>query len=240
MALDVNKKIIKKILVLLVLFIFSLSLSLGQQSITVTKTISKNTISQGDILKIDITIRNNNDKTLTGILNDFPPKFTKIIEEKVDLEEETGGSIMDLVKTFQVTIQPGESVIKSYSLDFSNIPDPLLNKKIDLGRSKFIDDKNNQFFSNDINVFVSSDKKLVCNYNFVCDSEENYGNCFQDCLSGLEDNYCDGLKDRRCDPDCREKEDSDCRSNLGYYTLLGFIIILLAVFLFIILRRKKS
>ena len=89
-------------------------------------------------------------------------------------------------------------------------------------------------------VFVSSDKKLVCNYNFVCESGENYGNCIQDCLSGLEDNYCDRLKDRRCDPDCREKEDSDCRNNLVYYILFGFIIIILAVSLFIILRRKKS
>jgi hypothetical protein len=51
--------------------------------------------------------------------------------------------------------------------------------------------------------------------NNVCNSNENHGNCPQDCPSGRRDGYCDGKKDGRCDPDCKEGEDPDCKRRCG-------------------------
>jgi hypothetical protein len=51
----------------------------------------------------------------------------------------------------------------------------------------------------------------LCNVNNVCDDNENYKNCPQDCKSGQEDNYCDKVNDEVCDPDCDEDEDIDCK-----------------------------
>jgi len=51
-----------------------------------------------------------------------------------------------------------------------------------------------------------------CNADSICDADENYQTCPQDCLSGGEDGYCDMQSDGRCDPDCGESEDVDCRA----------------------------
>ncbi len=50
--------------------------------------------------------------------------------------------------------------------------------------------------------------------NDVCNINENYGTCPQDCPSGRRDGYCDREEDERCDPDCKE-EDPDCKSKCG-------------------------
>lgn len=45
----------------------------------------------------------------------------------------------------------------------------------------------------------------------VCQGNENFSSCAQDCRSGMRDNYCDKQSDRVCDPDCAKESDSDCR-----------------------------
>jgi len=50
----------------------------------------------------------------------------------------------------------------------------------------------------------------------ICESNENYATCPQDCRSGVKDGYCDGVADGTCDPDCFAlpdhgiSEDPDC------------------------------
>ena len=48
----------------------------------------------------------------------------------------------------------------------------------------------------------------------VCQRQENYKTCPQDCSSGGKDNYCDKVKDGICDPDCKMGEDPDCVGHL--------------------------
>lgn len=60
---------------------------------------------------------------------------------------------------------------------------------------------------------VDPDCKGECG-NEVCNINENYGTCPQDCSSGRRDGYCDREEDERCDPDCKE-EDPDCKSKCG-------------------------
>ena len=45
----------------------------------------------------------------------------------------------------------------------------------------------------------------------VCDADENYNNCHEDCPSGEKDNYCDKQSDGKCDPDCSKEEDIECK-----------------------------
>ena len=60
----------------------------------------------------------------------------------------------------------------------------------------------------------------ICNRNGVCEHDETYLNCPQDC-SGSKDNYCDTLRDGVCDPDCSRWEDLDCICNKDAICELG-------------------
>ncbi|MBN1502435.1 hypothetical protein JW930_02745 [Candidatus Woesearchaeota archaeon] len=48
----------------------------------------------------------------------------------------------------------------------------------------------------------------------ICEKNENYLVCPQDCISGVKDNYCNNARDRVCDPDCYGG-DPDCSTT--YY-----------------------
>lgn len=61
---------------------------------------------------------------------------------------------------------------------------------------------------------VDPDCKGECG-NGVCNINENFASCPQDCRSGGRDGYCDGEKDNKCDPDCKGEQDPDCRSKCG-------------------------
>ncbi|MBI2663818.1 hypothetical protein HYX10_00565 [Candidatus Woesearchaeota archaeon] len=49
----------------------------------------------------------------------------------------------------------------------------------------------------------------VCGDN-ICQDQENYGSCSEDCPAGTADGYCVELQDNVCDPDCDSSVDADC------------------------------
>jgi len=48
----------------------------------------------------------------------------------------------------------------------------------------------------------------------VCEDQESFETCSQDCASGGADDYCDEIKEGICDPDCRGTTDTDCRGEV--------------------------
>jgi hypothetical protein len=58
----------------------------------------------------------------------------------------------------------------------------------------------------------SLDLSQLCNYNGLCDSEENRLSCFEDCREDTKRDYCDPSKDGVCDRDCLPEWDPDCLS----------------------------
>lgn len=60
------------------------------------------------------------------------------------------------------------------------------------------------FYSNSLTVTIK------CNSNRICERNENYYNCPEDCTSGSRDGYCDKVIDGICDADCLSEQDLDC------------------------------
>jgi len=76
-----------------------------------------------------------------------------------------------------------------------------------------------------ISVDVSQFARL-CGDN-ICQANENYGNCPNDCRSGIKDGYCDRARDGVCDTDCSAKDDPDCAKPANYlYIVLGIAALL--------------
>ena len=61
-------------------------------------------------------------------------------------------------------------------------------------------------FSYDISAFSN-----VCGDN-ICQGQESYEDCNEDCPSGSKDDFCDRVRDNRCDPDCSPALDADCKA----------------------------
>lgn len=74
--------------------------------------------------------------------------------------------------------------------------------------------------------------------NGMCDKDENYGSCPQDCESGRRDGYCDGVKDGRCDPDCPEGRDADCKGGVNKFLII-IILLIVGILAFFIFRGMK-
>jgi len=197
--------------------------------VIVEKTILKDVVYPEETLKVNIKVINNFDIQLNGELYDSPPDFITIIK---DNEIVDGLEIPDFnnIKTFNLEIPPKDSATFQYTLQFSDIPDALLNNNYSLGTALVVDSEGKEIYSNDVAIFLKTDKELACNYNYQCEEGENHMNCFQDCLSGALDGYCDGLGDGRCDVDCGTFEDSDCLkkklSENKIYIVIGLIIII--------------
>jgi len=92
--------------------------------------------------------------------------------------------------------------------------------------------------------------KLCADY--ICESNENYNTCPQDCRSGVKDGYCDGAADGVCDSDCLQDQDTDCaklaasaptqqtKSNISSVVVWSLIIvIIIAAVALIIIKKKK-
>jgi len=84
----------------------------------------------------------------------------------------------------------------------------------------------------------------------ICESNENYATCSQDCRSGVKDGFCDRVADGVCDPDCfimsdhGTSEDPDCKATfyapspaVAWWVVGGLAVILVAG---IFIARKKK
>ena len=66
-----------------------------------------------------------------------------------------------------------------------------------------------EIYRGDFRIFFK-DLVSLCNEDSICNLQESWISCPQDCSSGSEDGWCDRVRDGTCDPDCAEGVDSDC------------------------------
>lgn len=80
---------------------------------------------------------------------------------------------------------------------------------------------------------------VICNNNLICEKDENYKNCPQDCPSGLKDGYCDSVGDGICDPDCTPQEDKDCKptGELPWLWIAIIVVVIGGIGLLIFLKK---
>jgi len=137
-------------------------------------------------------------------------------------------NLMDEEKDYKVELKTKEGsiiYIKYFDLDFKAYIDILpgfegeINEEVELNEEQMI--LNIPFKANaaifELSHFEKSIFKYsieICNENNVCDGNENYLSCPNDCKSGSTDLYCDGILDGVCDQDCdnqgRPEKDIDC------------------------------
>ncbi len=120
------------------------------------------------------------------------------------------------------------------------------------------------YYENGIAIqFISPDGKKNLSINTIgfaklcadsiCESNENYNTCPQDCRSGVKDDYCDGAADGVCDPDCAAladkgaSEDADCKNEMKFasgtiiaWWILGILAIILVAAIFISKKKKNN
>ncbi len=80
--------------------------------------------------------------------------------------------------------------------------------------------------------------EYVCG-NGVCEPQESYESCPNDCKSGGKDDYCDKISDGICDADCMTGQDADCASGSSYPVIAIFAIAAVVSGIWYY-RRKKS
>jgi len=59
-------------------------------------------------------------------------------------------------------------------------------------------------------ILKVSPRPIICGDD-ICEGDEHWGTCPEDCDSGADDTYCDMVEDGICDPDCDEITDIDCK-----------------------------
>ncbi len=198
------------------------------EGIQIEKSLSKTTVIADDTITVTLKVINNNNKEMSFTLIDNIPDFIEIVRNNNELQDVTFNNF----KEFEIIVPANNFVEKTYQLRFSGIPAQLWNKELSTGIAEIIDKEGNKIQSNDPKVLfskiISSFVAAQCDYDYVCDSGENYNTCFQDCTSGSSDGYCDGLQDRRCDADCNANTDADCRTAQpgGFVSLTGHTVAL--------------
>jgi len=188
-----------------VILLVSLSMvAQGVEEVSVNKILSKETITDNDIVTVKIIVVNNMGKTINGRLTDLFPRiaipdgeFTRDIYSA------------DPVLGWEITLEPSEAREITYNLRFSQIPAPYTYRNFTLQPASF-EVEGETYTSGRTTVFFAGTPEEGCNYNNICDAGENYGSCFPDCFSGGRDDYCDRKDDLICDPDCMEGVDLDC------------------------------
>lgn len=188
-----------------VILLVSLSMvAQGVGEISINKILSKETITDNDIVTVKIILVNNMDKAINGTLFD---SFPAIAAPEGNFTRNIYSA--DPVLRWDITLKPSETKEITYKLNFTLIPAPLKNRNYTLQSASF-EVEGDIYESKRPVVYFTGVIKEPCNYNGVCDPGENYGNCFQDCFSGGRDDYCDRKDDLICDPDCAEGADPDC------------------------------
>lgn len=257
-----------KVPIFLVLAITLMSAIAQGADISLEKTLSRNVITNDDIVTVKITLMNNLNKEINGELIDWYPKFAGVegYTEKRDYVS------MSPTLHWNITLKPKEKREITYYMNFSSIPITLNDENYTIPGAVFHYGEYT-YCLKDTNIFITglSVPERGCNYNFVCEPErgENFGNCPQDCSSSGKDNYCNPIENVVCDPDCGPGQDPDCEvevetsvtiaatsssSTIPLATTLpsekpedngGYLIYLIALFIilptaFLIYRKTKT
>jgi hypothetical protein len=202
----------KQKVMVLFLGLISLILSLNfilASDITIEKTISKSQINLGENFNVDIVIRNNlNSQETIYLIEDRPEIFNFIgYEPFVQPYANLNGTTYVLPYIYMEKTLPALGVLRhnfTISIDYpGNF----------LIRPTIINTADNSFFSNSLNV------KVLCNKNKICEINENYINCPEDCtmpsylLTNYPEHCINRIKDEdylELDVDCGPTCDWDC------------------------------
>jgi len=173
--------------------------------VIISKVLSSDKISEGDEIKIRITIKNDEEDVLDGQIIDIFPKFARVIGAQVDT-----GFVPRLM--IDAVIPAGETKTFEYKLQFTKIPIPLDEKTGPIGSAIFKTIDGVAESNSPIITYSLKNKPDGCNYNFECEPDrgENAKNCMQDCRSDQPDKLCDKSANGVCDPDCAKGADPDC------------------------------
>lgn len=100
-----------------------------------------------------------------------------------------------------------------------------------------------EVYHDDNLIFQKDIENYFCNSNNICEENENYVSCEQDCPSGSKDGWCDRKTDGKCDPDCLEGIDKDCleepEKKFPWPVLIIILIAVAAVIALLKIKRKK-
>ena len=153
-------------------------------------------VSTGQIINIEIKVTNDLTSTAIFKLKEQLPNNVKFISPA----EPDGYSGEVNLPYFEETfsLAPQETFSFTYSVKV-DIPGALSLSPTTIVKL----DDNQRFFSEPIQI------QIDCIPDGLCQDNDNFLNCPQDCPSGSEDNYCDLQIDGVCDSDCTE-EDVDC------------------------------
>jgi len=199
---NLNKIMRNFLLLLFYSLIFSylvVETSLASQ-ITVIKD-SVNEIEFGDILTVNIQIRNFEGRDIDAIVQEFVIGADPIDPSSLISSQPSGGLIAALPPFYRWNLtlpQKSERTI-TYKIK------PLSFGEYNIGQTK-VTTSGETFFSNSLSVMVKCKSNGICEPNLG----ENYLTCPEDCPFGSTDNICDLIKDGKCDPDCTPDADPDC------------------------------
>mgnify|MGYP001595589470 FL=1 len=207
----------KKIL-LLNFGIFIISVS-AQQTINVAKE-SQDNIKLGDILSVDIKINNLENAEKHYEVREAIPQGVTLIDPDKPNEIEKHNALEVMLYKWDIIIPKNQVFNLNYKIKPNQVGEYTISP------TKVIDSETKD-------MFLSESKHVIvsCIPNNICDENENYLNCPQDCGASIADGICNYKADGICDPDC-EKE-PDCKniaSNNSSYTIIILVVLLLIVF----------
>lgn len=204
--------------------------------LSVDKTAIPSVIDNANqIITIRVTLKNNGEEELEGIYaeDSFEPYRFKAVAPKKEFYLSRTSNDERLIWSKNISsLKPGESKVIQYSIKPA-------------------------FYSGDIVlgpviakvegslIAVSNEAKIKLNLcgNGICDylvSNEDESTCHTDCLSSLDDGYCNHEKNLKCDPDCKQKDDSDCKNNnIGAAPYIIIAIIALSILIGLVWKKKS-
>lgn len=91
-------------------------------------------------------------------------------------------------------------------------------------------------------IIFEDDISYLCRENGICEENENYVSCPNDCVSGSADGLCDRVDDDICDADCLLGGDKDCRPQGSLPNLISLVggIISLLLLLFVLVKFWRT
>ncbi|MBM3189095.1 MAG: DUF11 domain-containing protein, partial [Chloroflexi bacterium] len=168
--------------------------------VVVQKAVSKNDITLGDTVAVDIVVRNLGREPVKLVVQEtFLPGV-----EYVDLKPIKGTyeAFEFLYAEWELALGDGEQKTIKYQAE------PLGLGTYDFGTAAVA--SGGKLYRDLIaRTEASTLVRVFCEPNDRCDAGENSLYCPQDCQTGGKDGICDRVQDRRSDPDCMPGEDPD-------------------------------